>query len=302
MGSRIEAAVATSPHRLTRGALRLSDEAAIACLHRAHHHADELDLLINAGIYKDFGAAEPALASIIQEDIGANPGSPPRLGHHGTFSFDVLNGGCGFLTAAQLVDQFVGSGRAHLGMVVAGDANRSRKFPFSAAAGAVLMSHVDDDDSGFRQFVFRTFPEHAHAFEAYLRWERHAGLLRRGRNVLDIRESPELARVCITRAVEVVRELGVGDEVDLLIASQYPRGFASGVAEALGLRAPRVRPELAAAHTAGPIAALEAAIESGELARAREVLFVSAGAGLTIAVARYRVSAEPVAPARPRSS
>ena len=109
MGTRIEAAVAHH-HRgrvFGRGALHLSDAAATECLARAGHRADELDLLINAGIYKDRNAAEPALASIIQEDIGANASSPPRIGCHGTFSFDVLDGGCGVTTAAQI-------GRAHV--------------------------------------------------------------------------------------------------------------------------------------------------------------------------------------------
>ena len=94
MGTRIEGAVAHH-HRgrvFGRGALHLSDAAAIECLAASGHRANELDLLINAGIYKDRNAAEPALASIIQEDIGANATSPPVVGHHGTFSFDVKGG------------------------------------------------------------------------------------------------------------------------------------------------------------------------------------------------------------------
>ena len=82
MGTRIES-VATAHGRgrlLGRGALHLTD-APRRVPRRAHHRADELDLLINAGLYKDLNAAEPALASIIQEDIGANPGSPPLRGH-----------------------------------------------------------------------------------------------------------------------------------------------------------------------------------------------------------------------------
>src|SRR5512146_448246 len=109
MGTRIDAA-ATDTHRgrlIGRGTLHLTDVAARSCLDRAHRRSEDLDLLINAGIYKDRNVAEPALASIIQEDIDANiGGTPARLGHHGTFSFDVLNGGCGVITAAQLADSF----------------------------------------------------------------------------------------------------------------------------------------------------------------------------------------------------
>jgi 3-oxoacyl-[acyl-carrier-protein] synthase-3 len=303
MGACIEAAVTTSRRGRVfhRGALHLSDAAATACLRRAHHRPDELDLLINAGIYKDRNAAEPALASIIQEDIGANPGSPPRIGHHGTFSFDVLNGGCGVLTAAQLVDGFVGHGGARFGMIVAADADpsprTSRGFPFSAAGGAILLA-PGAPDRGFQRFAIRTFPQYAGLFDAQLRWDPRAGFAhRRGRNVVEIREAPELALRCLECAEEVARELIEGAisvaEIDLLITSQYPPRFGVQLAHCLGIpraRVPAVAAELAAAHTAGPIAALEAAIDDGRFGRARHVLFVTVGAGITVAAALYRGS------------
>lgn len=300
MGARIEAA-ATAHRRgrvLGRGALHLTDVAARACLRRAHHQADELDLLINAGIYRDRNTAEPALASIIQEDLGANPGAPPQIGYHGTFSFDVQNGGCGVLTAAQLVDGFVGRGHAHLGIVVAGDADPSPRtsvgFPFAPAGGALLLGR-GGHDTGFRAFSFRTFPEHAALFEATLRWRPGRGLGRWGRNVVEIREAPELAVVCVDRAVEVADELladcGVrAADIDLVIASQYPRGFAGQLARRLAIsedRVPEVPPPLQRTHTAGPIAALEAAMDSRKFAHAAHTLFVTAGAGLTIGAALY---------------
>jgi 3-oxoacyl-[acyl-carrier-protein] synthase-3 len=300
MGALIEAAVTTT-HRgrlLHRGAVHLSDDAATKCLWRAHHHAEELDLLINAGIYKDRNAAEPALASIIQEDIGANPGSPPRIGHHGTFSFDVLNSGCGVVTAAKLVDGFVGYGTARLGMIVAADADpsprTSRGFPFGPVGGAMLLG-PGERDAGFQRFAIRTFAEYAGLFDSQLRWDPHAGFAGlRGRNVVEIKEAPELAMRCLECAELVARELFDGPigDVDLLITSQYPRNFGVQLARRLGLpteRVPRVRPELAAAHTAGPVAALETAIEDGSFAHARHVLFVTVGAGITVAAATYEV-------------
>jgi 3-oxoacyl-[acyl-carrier-protein] synthase-3 len=301
MGTRIEAAATAHPRRrlVGRSALYLSDAAANRCLRRGHHRAVELDLLINAGLYKDGNAAEPAFAALIQDDIGANRGSPPRFGHHGTFSFDVLNGGCGVVTAAQLIDALVGHGSARLGLVVAGDADpsprTSRRFPFSPAGGAILISHTDSS-SGFQRFALRTFPEHAPLFEAQLHWDPRAGLLRRGCNVLEVHEAPGFATCCVDRAAEVATEF-LADaaltaaDIDLVIASQYPRGFGTHVARRLGIpttRLPQVPDELADSHTAGPIAALEAAITSGRFAQARHTLFITAGAGLTIGLALYR--------------
>jgi 3-oxoacyl-[acyl-carrier-protein] synthase-3 len=301
MGTRIEA-VATSTDRGRfpgGGALHLSDVAARACLRRGHHHAAELDLLVNAGLYKDHNVAEPALASIIQEDLGANLGHPPRFGHHGTFSFDVLNGGAGVVTAAQLVDAFVGPGNARLGMVVAADADpaprRTRGFPFAPAGGALLLAH-DDGAAGFERFALRTFGEDAALFEAFVRWTPRAGWLRRGRNVLEVHEAPAFATRCVAHAIDVASvvldDAGLhGGDVDVLVASQYPRGFAHAVARGLGIptdRVPAVTGALATAHTAGALGALEAAISTGQFARAREVLFVTAGAGITLGVALYR--------------
>jgi 3-oxoacyl-[acyl-carrier-protein] synthase-3 len=301
MGTCIEsAATATGRgHWLGRGALHLSDAAARTCLQRARREAGELDLLINAGLYKDRNMAEPALASIIQEDIGANPGHPPQRDRHGTFSFDVLDGGCGVVTAARLLDGFVGAGAAQLAMIVAADADPSpattRGFPFAPAGGAVLLAHRDGP-VGFERFASRTFAEDAELFEASLRWDPRAGLARRGSNVLEIHEAPSFASHCVTHAAEVVAaflaDAGVrADEIDVLIASQYPRGFAAAFARRLGLpadRVPAVPRALTSSHTAGPIAALEAAMTSGRFAGARHALFVTVGAGIAVGVALYR--------------
>jgi 3-oxoacyl-[acyl-carrier-protein] synthase III len=79
-------------------------------------------------------------------------------------------------------------------------------------------------------------------------------------------------------------ELG---EVDTLVATASVPGFADGLATRLGVASERVAAladELAGAHTAAPAAALE----SVELAMGGTTLFVSAGAGITVAVALYR--------------
>jgi 3-oxoacyl-[acyl-carrier-protein] synthase-3 len=300
MGTHIEAAATAQPHGLFgRSALRLSDLAATTCLDRARRQPSELDLLINAGLYKDRNAAEPALASIIQCNIGANRGDPPRMGGHGTFSFDVLNGGCSVITAAQLIDGFVGAGTAKLGLIVAADADpsprTSRGFPFQPAGGAMLIAHAPGD-AGFQCFALHTFPEHAPLFEIELRWNPKAGLTRRGANVVEVYEAPGFASCCVERAAEVAVHLLAGAglsarDVDIMLASQYPTDFAKQVARRLGIHldcVPEVAPGLAAVHTAGPIAALEAAIRSRRFAGARHTLFVTAGAGVTIGAALYR--------------
>jgi 3-oxoacyl-[acyl-carrier-protein] synthase-3 len=301
MATRIESVATSHPRgrRLGRSALHLSDVAAEMCLARAHRDPSELDLLVNVGLYKDHSIAEPALASIIQEDVGANPSRRADPGRHGTFSFDLVNGGVGMLTAAELIDGFVGDGPAHLGLIVAGDADPAPRsslgFPFAPAGGAVLLGHTDDG-AGFVRFRFRTFPADAPLFESSLVWDPEAGIGRRGRNRLEVRVAPSFAARAAEHGGEVARalldEVGLAAaEVDLLVTSQVPASFAAEIARDLGIpeaHVPRVAPELARAHTAGPIAALDAASRSGQLASARHILFVAVGAGITVGAALYR--------------
>jgi 3-oxoacyl-[acyl-carrier-protein] synthase III len=307
MGQAIEAAATVtsvaSPRR--RGALRLADAAATRCLRRAGRSPGELDLLINVGNYRDRNLAEPALVALVQEDVHANPGHPPVPGRHGTFSFDVGNGGCGPLTALHLVRGFVESGAVDLGMVVASDspprARDRHRFPYQASGGALLVRQVDDD-AGFEEFRFATFPEYADLCDGRLVWRparsraRNGRLPRRaGAHVLEVDLRPgyaERAREC---AAEVATDLLCSTRtavpaVDLLVATHGP-GFADALAGRLGVdpaRVAHVPTELERAHTVEPAAAVDAAMRSGSWDRSATVLFVAAGAGITVGAALYR--------------
>jgi len=297
MGTIIEAsATAIAHHRpFAPGALKLADAAARLCLERANRTADELDLLVNAGVYHDKIMNEPALASLIQEDIGANPDQQTGAGH-GTFSFDVSNGACGLLTGIHVVDGMLASGTVELGMVVASDMDPepgvSEEFNFPAVGGAVLLS-ADDSRAGFTAFQFSTFPEFAELFQSYVDWHEDARRgLHHGRNILTVEIAESYASRALECAESTARELAAAQaldlgEVDLLVANASVPGFADGLARRLGVAAERVASPsdgLAGAHTAAPALALE----SVRLATARTALFVSAGAGITVAVALYR--------------
>lgn len=72
MGTRIEAASALTSHGLRKPtARRLADAAARACLAHASREPGDVDMLFNAGIYREDNMGEPALAPLIQEDIGS---------------------------------------------------------------------------------------------------------------------------------------------------------------------------------------------------------------------------------------
>jgi 3-oxoacyl-[acyl-carrier-protein] synthase-3 len=303
MGTRIEAVAVAHARRRAfhKGALTLADEAARKCLARGHRDAGDIDLLVNAGIYREDNLAEPALAAMIQEDIGANPGHPPRQGAHGTFSFDIANGGCGVLTALEILDGFICSGTIRTGLVVASDSDpgKSESFAFPAVGGAMLVRTASDAE-GFVDFAFETFAEVAGGtFASAISWhekKRHLPLSKPGRNVLTVVQGDGYECRAIDCAEQATRRflarhaLGART-LDLAILSQSPVGFAGGLTTRLGLVpecVAHVADALRGAHTASPIAALDAAIESGRFAAARTILFVTVGAGIVVGLALYR--------------
>jgi 3-oxoacyl-[acyl-carrier-protein] synthase-3 len=305
MALRIEASGVASGHSLpfVEGALDLADRAIRACLDQAGASASDLDVLVNAGIYRQDNLAEPALASMIQEDIGANPGHPPQSGAHGTFSFDLNAGGCGMIVAVELLAGFVDSGTIETGLVVASDAGQSARdashFPFPPVGGALLVRSAPPG-SGFVAFRQQTIAPRAGSFTSYVSWherDRRWSFSAPGKNLLDIEQSPAFADETLhalahaTTAFLAENALAASD-IDLVIPSQYPVGLPRELARLLKLPVENVvelEGRLAGAHTAGPIAAWDLALRDGRLARAKQVLFATAGAGLMVGLALYRL-------------
>ena len=294
MGTIIEAVATATESSL--GAIQLAGAAARFCLKRAGRTPDEVHLLVNAGVYLDNNISEPAIAALIQEDIGANLRQHPGEGP-GTFSFDVRNGACGLLTGIYLADGMLASETIKTAMVVAADADPdpgvSAGFGFPAAGGAVLLS-ADDQRAGFTAFRFATFPEFAGLFQSEVRWHQGfpAGTGHPGRNILTVEVADTYATRAAQCAESTTRDLAAASELDLgdvglLVATASVPGFVGALAKRLGISAGRVASlpgSLAGAHTAAPAAALEPA----DLATAGTTVFVSAGAGITVVAALYR--------------
>jgi 3-oxoacyl-[acyl-carrier-protein] synthase III len=303
MGARIEAVRALTSRGLHKPtARRLADAAARACLAQAGREPSEVDMLINAGIYREDNMGEPALAALIQEDIGANLGQPPE-GGHGTFSFDLMNGTCGVISAIQLEASFLHSGVIRLGAIVTSDVDpdpaASRSAAFRPAGGAMLLAW-DDSAAGFTDFGAETFPEYEDLFVSGLVWHDRSGpgahWRGRGQSQMVIDEKPgyqaRLADCAEEATRRFLRRLGMGiGEIDLLVAAPSSPGFLDPLRASLGIPGDRVAyvaEDLDAVYTTGPLAALQAAIRSGRLGEARNTLMLAAGAGLTVVLALYR--------------
>ena len=291
MGTVIEACAIAMPGPAAAGAVQLADAAARTCLQRGGRSPDDVQLLVNAGIYLDRNIQEPAIAAMIQEDIGANPQPEPGV-RQGTFSFDVRNGGCGLLTGIELVHGLLASRTIEVGLVVATDADpepgRTEGFGFPDLGGAVLLT-ADAGRPGFTGFRFATFPEYGDLFTSAVTWRAEDG---GGRNVLTVRIADDYPARALECAEATARDLAAAQglelrEVDLLVGAASTPGFAEALAERLGLAAAQaVGPPdgLGWAHTA----ALPAALDATQLPDGGTALLVSVGSGITVAAAVYR--------------
>ncbi len=293
MGTVIErVTLATGGWRNRHSALRLAVTAGRDCLRDAGCAAHDVDLLINAGVYRDRNLGEPALAALIQQDIGANP-EEPHAHAHGTFSFDVSNGSCGILTALQIADGFLTSHSIKRALIVAGDANpghgMSEDFPFSAAAGALLCTWAGDE-SGFGRFHWVTAADNGQSFKATV------GLVDR-KNVLrfavadkcDYEFADVAAKAALTCLNEEHAELS---QVDAVIAAPAHRPYRSALAERLGV--PDDRLTVAGdeqMHTAALAAAFSHAADT--IRPGGTALLIAAGAGITAGASLYRLPGKP---------
>lgn len=303
MGARIEEAVAQTGHRWRKVTARqLADAAARTCLERAGRHASDVDLLINAGVYREDSMGEPALATLIQEDIGANLGHPGNIGH-GTFSFDLANGICGVVNAIQLEAGLLRSGVIKSGLIVTSDVHADHEESLAALfrpLGGALLLGWDDKIAGFTDFHFETFPEYEDLLVSGLVWRPRRGvrgpLAEAGQSQLVIDERPGYQARSVDCAEEAthrfLHRLGMRiDEIDLLVPAPATPDFLDPLRLRLGIPGDRVAftaEDLVGAYTTAPIAALQGAIKSGRLGEARNTLVLAVGAGITVALALYR--------------
>jgi 3-oxoacyl-[acyl-carrier-protein] synthase III len=307
MGTRIEAVCAQVGNGLRRAtARRLADAAARNCFAQAGRLPCDIDMLINVGVYREDNMGEPALAALIQQDIGANAGHASAAGQTGTFSFDLLNGACGAITAIQIESGLLKSGVIRLGAVVSSDVQPDLKKPgasFLRPAGGAVLLGWREDLAGFTDFGAETFPEYEDLFTSGLVWRRRRGVRvprqGSGHDEMVVTMKPgyqaRLADCAEDATRRFLRRLGYGvEDIDLLVPAPSAPDFLDPLRARLGVPGDRVAytPEsFEGTYTTGPIAALQAAIKSGRLAEARTTLLLAAGPGVTVTLALYRQTA-----------
>jgi 3-oxoacyl-[acyl-carrier-protein] synthase-3 len=292
MGSRIVSAGVAAGRGPAPSSVALEVSAAKACLRRAKVAADEVGLLVNAGVYRDRNIVEPAIASFIQRKLGANV---TLNGTSGTFSFDISNGACGVVTGLMLVDGFLDSGVTRYGIVVAGDAEplpgQNVGYEYAPSASALLLTPAAADE-GFVAFRSDAVTGALDSYGGRLVW----GAQDRGDHRLVMTVSDTYADECLAAALDslhaLLEEASLAPaDVDLVVPSQTPPQLVSGLRAATGLgeKVIDVTGDYGNVHTAGVGMAFDRALRDGRVAPGGHVVFLTVGAGIATSLALYKV-------------
>ncbi|MBT4290596.1 MAG: hypothetical protein HOD92_24995 [Deltaproteobacteria bacterium] len=300
MGTLIETvAIATPSYNqigVQHNSTKLAADAAIHSIQKANLNPEQIEILINTGIYRTDNIGEPAMAAVIQDLIKAHPFGikkkrlPPK---NQTFSFDLMNGGCGFINAIQLIDGLMNSGSLHKGIIVTADVEPrpgfSEGYSFAPIAAALILK-PGKKNQGFIQFGSDTYLEYKDRFTGQLVFSKS-----RQKSLLILDQTETYLDACIRCSNESINKfletnkLNIND-IDLIIPSQTPQGLPDALNQISALEGKVViaNTDLGELHTAGPAFALEKIWSSQQYNKAQNILFVTVSAGITTAVALYR--------------
>jgi 3-oxoacyl-[acyl-carrier-protein] synthase-3 len=304
MGTRIEMVAVSKPliWFSSASSIKLSVRAAKQCLRESKIHPSEIGLLINTGVYRYRNTGEPAIAALIQKKIGLNlafgsTSEESYITNKTTFSFDLNNGGCGWLTGIEIIDGFLKSGEINYGMVVTGDSEPfpglSESYNFEPAASAIMLSG-SKDNFGFSLFRSYSYPQHKNDFYSLTNFVRKKGKWG-GRNILTVSQKESYIDSCINCAEEslhkFIGEAGISfNEIDLLIPSQTPAGFPAGIMKRTGLFCTFIelsKPGKREFHTAGPGFALKKIWDDNRFKTSKNIIFLTVGSGISVSIALY---------------
>ncbi|MFD7082409.1 hypothetical protein [Streptomyces sp. NPDC059918] len=151
------AAAHTATHHGTgpASAVELASRAARACLARAQVSPSSVGVLINVGVYRESNTFEPALAALVQKEVGINLDYIADPAPAAGFSFDLMNGACGVLNAVQLAQSLLDTAGAERVLITAadvhpgGDARRDPDYPYADLGGALLLQRSAEPGAGF---------------------------------------------------------------------------------------------------------------------------------------------------------
>lgn len=213
-----------------RDSIELAKIAALDCLENSKYGPNDVELLIHAGVYRNNGISEPAIAAIVAGGVKINDVIESQE-QTKSFAFDVFNGAMGFLNACYLAIQMIETQIHKNALIVASEIENNAEVNPETLRGlketgsAMILEPGTDTGVGFGSFVFRNSTEHIDDFITYAR---HA----RGKTFLHIEKTRELEDSyleCIPPAIDDLLELEGLDlsQINVIFPPQISSSFVS---------------------------------------------------------------------------
>ncbi|MGV9665771.1 hypothetical protein [Nocardia niigatensis] len=254
---------------------------------------EQIDALINTGVYRDSNMVEPAMSALIQQQAGI--GLEYRSGDVPCLSFDLMNGACGMLNAIQVSEALLAAPTVHRVLLVSGDAHPSKSpepqpdFPIKPVGAAMLLERRPGT-AGFGALHISA-TDGRPVSEGFVRLSEMGTSGRSSITVHRAGEVEELLHHAVSAATEALDVADAPRDRTVLICGRPIAGFPALLAERLGIAPEAVSADDTEgdAHTSALPVAYRAARDDGRLDRADVALFVAAGAGPSAAAIAYHL-------------
>ena len=273
-----------------KGYLDHATTAAQKCIESAGVALDEIDLMINVGVYRDNNMCEPSVAAMIQHYLGINLNPISSPVRRTTFSFDLMNGACGMLNALQVASAILSAKGLERALLVSGDSHPSTKgsedFPISQAAAALLVER--NEQKGFSSFTFRTTPKFS-GQSGFVDLDVH-GINSRQSVLIETMGTVD-SKIEFTSNIinRFLSDENISKEDIQLIISHPNIEFANEISSNIGVDLSSSNSELLSlgdSHTANLGLGAHLELSAGE--PKSDLLFVTVGTGFTVGCGLYR--------------
>ncbi len=281
---------------LIHSSIELASRAGDRCIDGSGVNKEKIGILIYTGIYRDKNVVEPAMACLIQKNMGMNTDPVEKCNGYRTFSFDLSNSALGFLYAAQAADGFVNSDKADYVLITSSDVHPAQDvvpgYPFSHIGAAAILAKADDKKTGFQHYYFKTANDGDPGYYSYGDIYKYGV---EGRKSIVVNVDKDFGNRSLDFAVNTVKEFSKAKKVNIadvkfVITSQFYKDFGKRLAKEIGLgenNAVDIYDKYGNSHTSALIAGYNFLKQSGFMSPGDKILFVGVGSGLTAGVGLY---------------
>ncbi|WP_433709867.1 hypothetical protein ACQP2U_25900 [Nocardia sp. CA-084685] len=284
----------------TLGSIDHAVWAAAECLSGAGVEPNDIDVLINVGVYRDSNIVEPSNAALIQKELGMH--LDYRVGSsRAGFSLDLRNGACGVLNALQAAGGLLENGTVERVLIVSSDAHPGgiahapSDFRYAAVGAALLVTKGIDEGTGFdRVHIPAPLPRAVSTHPGVAGYLDLKSMGNDGQRSITIDVADDYAELVSGAAFAAVRSyLAERRERQRVLVTNNPvPEFAATLASEFGFaRTHQAATGELDGGSSGLIIGYHQLLEAGELSAGDELLLVAAGSGPIAGCVSYTVPA-----------